>query len=60
MIRADYSRSDRMAELYDELFFDGEATGVEKRIPIDYKRLLAGATSQENIILEPGDMLLFH
>jgi polysaccharide export outer membrane protein len=37
-----------------------EAYGVEQRIPIDFKRLLAGDPSQENIYLQPGDVLLFH
>lgn len=37
-----------------------EAYGVEQRIPIDFKRLLAGDPSQENIYLQPGDVLLFN
>ncbi|MCP3981346.1 MAG: polysaccharide export protein [bacterium] len=37
-----------------------EIGGVEKRIPIDYKRLVSGDLGQENIFLAPGDMLLFH
>ena len=36
-----------------------EELGVEKRIPIDYKKLLAGDPSQENIYLRPGDTLIF-
>jgi polysaccharide export outer membrane protein len=35
-----------------------EEYGVEKRYEIDYKRLLAGDTDQENIYLQPGDTLL--
>ena len=34
-----------------------EEYGVEKRIPIDYKRLLAGDAAQENLYLKPGDTL---
>ena len=36
-----------------------EEYGVEKRIHIDYKKLLAGAPDQENIYLRPGDTLIF-
>jgi len=32
--------------------------GVEKRIEIDYKKLWAGDTGQENIYLKPGDTVL--
>lgn len=32
--------------------------GVEERLNIDLKRLLAGDPDQENIYLQPGDMLL--
>jgi polysaccharide export outer membrane protein len=37
-----------------------EIDGIEKRIEIDYKKLLEGQPSQENLYLEPGDVLLFH
>lgn len=33
--------------------------GKERRISIDYKRLLSGDGSAENIYLQPGDTLLF-
>ena len=36
-----------------------EEYGVEKRIQIDYKKLLAGDPEQENIYLKPGDTLIF-
>lgn len=36
-----------------------EELGVEKRIPIDYKKLLAGDPTQENLHLRPGDTLIF-
>ena len=36
-----------------------EEDGVEKRLRIDYKKLLEGDPSQENFYLRPGDMLLF-
>jgi len=36
-----------------------EEYGVEKRISIDYKKLINGDPSQENIILKSGDTLLF-
>lgn len=36
-----------------------EERGVEKRIPIDYKKLLAGDRGQENLYLRPGDTLIF-
>lgn len=32
--------------------------GVEERLTIDLKRLLSGDPSQENIYLQPGDMIL--
>ena len=35
-----------------------EEFGVEKRIEIDYKKLVAGDPSQENIRLRPGDTVL--
>ncbi len=35
-----------------------EESGIEKRIPIDYKKLLAGDPSQENLYLKPGDTVL--
>jgi polysaccharide export outer membrane protein len=34
--------------------------GSEKRFRIDYKRLINGDPSQENIYLQPGDTLIFH
>jgi len=37
-----------------------ERGGVEKRFRIDYKRLINGDPGQENIVLEPGDTLIFH
>jgi len=37
-----------------------ERGGVEKRYRIDYKRLINGDPAQENIVLEPGDTLIFH
>jgi polysaccharide export outer membrane protein len=36
-----------------------EEYGVERRIEIDYKKLLEGDPSQENIYLRPGDTLIF-
>jgi polysaccharide export outer membrane protein len=36
-----------------------EEYGFEKRIQIDYKKLLAGTGGQENIYLKPGDTLIF-
>jgi len=36
-----------------------EEFGAEKRIEVDYKKLWAGDPSQENILLKPGDTLLF-
>lgn len=36
-----------------------EEYGVEKRIPIDYKKLINGDPSQENIVLKAGDTLIF-
>jgi len=36
-----------------------EEGGYEKRIPIDYRKLLAGTPGQENIYLKPGDTLIF-
>ncbi len=37
-----------------------DENGAEKRIPIDYKRLLAGDPAQENLYVMPGDTLLFN
>jgi polysaccharide export outer membrane protein len=37
-----------------------EEDGVEKRIAIDYKRLISGDPAQENFHLLPGDTLIFH
>lgn len=36
-----------------------EEYGVEKRIEIDYRKLLAGDPEQENLYLRPGDTLIF-
>ena len=36
-----------------------EEYGIEKRIQIDYKRLLDGDLRQENLYLKPGDTLIF-
>ena len=36
-----------------------EEFGMERRIPIDYRKLLAGDPSQENLYLRPGDTLVF-
>ncbi len=33
--------------------------GVERRIEIDYKKLLEGDPSQENLYVKPGDTLIF-
>lgn len=35
-----------------------EEDGVERRIRVDYKRLLAGDPSQSNLYLKPGDTIL--
>lgn len=35
-----------------------EQDGVEQRIRIDYKRLLNGDSTQQNLYLKPGDVLL--
>ena len=37
-----------------------EVGGVEKRFQIDYKKLVAGDPTQENLLLLPDDTLLFH
>ncbi len=37
-----------------------EQDGVEKRIGIDYKRLVGGDEAQQNFHLQPGDTLIFH
>ena len=42
-----------------EIVLIREEFGVEKRIPIDYKKLLAGEPEQENLFLRPGDTLVF-
>lgn len=42
-----------------EVWLLREQQGVEKRVRIDYKKLLAGDPAQENIWLQPGDTLLF-
>jgi len=42
-----------------EIVLIREELGVEKRIPIDYKKLLAGEPEQENLFLRPGDTLVF-
>ena len=36
-----------------------EVGGIEKRFVIDYKKLVAGDPAQENLLLLPGDTLLF-
>ena len=36
-----------------------EEFGIERRIEIDYKKLLEGAPGQENLYLKPGDTLIF-
>ena len=43
----------------NEIVLLREESGVEKRILIDYKRLLSGDPAQENIFVRPGDTLLF-
>jgi polysaccharide export outer membrane protein len=42
-----------------EVWLLREQQGVEKRVRIDYRKLLAGDPAQENIWLQPGDTLLF-
>jgi len=37
-----------------------EIGGLEKRFQIDFKKLVAGEPSQENLMLLPNDTLLFH
>ncbi len=37
-----------------------EKLGVEQRIQVDYKRLVAGDPTQENLHLQPGDTILVH
>ena len=37
-----------------------EMGGIEKRYEIDYKKLLSGDPAQENLLLQPGDTLLFY
>ncbi|MDH3628285.1 MAG: polysaccharide biosynthesis/export family protein [Acidobacteriota bacterium] len=37
-----------------------ERNGGEVRIPVDYKKLVAGDAAQENLFLQPDDMLLFY
>jgi len=36
-----------------------EELGAERRIEVDYKKLWAGEPGQENLLLKPGDTLLF-
>jgi len=36
-----------------------EEFGIERRIEIDYKKLLEGGSGQENLYLKPGDTLIF-
>ena len=36
-----------------------EEFGIERRIEIDYKKLLEGAAGQENLYLKPGDTVIF-
>jgi hypothetical protein len=35
-----------------------QENGVEQRIKVDYKRLVAGDTTERNLYLKPGDTLL--
>jgi len=37
-----------------------EDAAGEKRVAIDYKKLLNGDPAQENLLLRPGDTLVFH
>jgi polysaccharide export outer membrane protein len=37
-----------------------EENGTEKRVSIDYKRLIGGDPAEENFFLLPGDTLIFH
>jgi polysaccharide biosynthesis/export protein len=41
-----------------EILVVREVNRVEQRIRVDYKRLLSGDPSQENIFLRPGDLIL--
>ena len=36
-----------------------QRSGIETRIVVNYKRLVAGDPGQENLFLEPGDTLIF-
>ena len=46
------------AEQKKDITLIREVDGLEKRFPVDYKRLVNG--EQENIFLKPGDTLIFH
>ncbi len=41
-----------------EIILVREREAGEQRIPVDYKRLLSGDSSQENFFLQPGDTLI--
>jgi len=41
-----------------EIVLIRDTSGIERRIPLNYKRLVAGEASQENIFLKPGDLIL--
>ena len=41
-----------------EIVIIREEAGIEKRIKVNYKKLLEGDPSQENIFLKPGDLIL--
>lgn len=41
-----------------EIILIRDQDGVERRIRIDYKKLIAGEGAQENIFLKPGDTIL--
>lgn len=41
-----------------EIILVREREAGEQRIPVDYKRLLSGESSQENFFLQPGDTLI--
>ena len=41
-----------------EIVLVRDDSGIERRIPLNYKRLVEGQASQENIFLKPGDLIL--
>ncbi len=41
-----------------EIVIIREENGIEKRIKVNYKKLLEGDPSQENIFLKPGDLVI--